>query len=171
MLSKLRGLRSPVCAMLEGRITLVEKCQILMFKKVKQIPRAELALMVSEVQESAMCVLPLGILLDLLERGCDDKLTDYFTETLDANAMQTSANKFVEAFSWWGDAEDDIDLLKLTSRHVLASHTAQMENKVHEGKLSREEFIEENKKAEQVHFFGQSEGLANTTMFPLVLAV
>lgn len=119
LLSKLKEMRSSVHGLLEARILLVERCQVLQSKKVKQLPRHELQSHLSAIKQSGLFELPLKLKLDLYERQCGDMMMDYFeaAEMTDLGLLQRLCTKF----KFWSPVDSPLNELDMTAQHILHS--------------------------------------------------
>ena len=145
---KLQGMRSPLGALLEARIVLIERCQVLQHKKLKQVPRGELTSHVDAIQRASV-QLPLRIRLDLLEIQTDFAMHDLFQMPQgEIKEVHNRVNLIVKKFNWWVDA-GPLDELNLTSRAVLDAAAEVSEAKRKAGVFSDDDFADAEKQAQE----------------------
>ena len=119
LLTKLKEMRSSAHSLLENRILLVERCQVLQSKKVKQLPRHELQSHLGAIKQSGLFELPLKLKLDLFERQVGDQMDDYFqsSEMCDLGLLQRLQVKF----KFWASVDSPLNELDLSAQHILHS--------------------------------------------------
>lgn len=151
ILQRLKSQRSPVATLLEQRICLIDRAQILMFKRIKSLPRAELCAHLDALQKSGFKEqVPLRVTLDILERQCDDGLADFFgSNTVPQATLLKMAADHAAKFKFWGDATGEIQLLSVTLLHCIDQAVAAMDIKEKNGQLSKEDAAERNVNAEK----------------------
>ena len=105
--------RVPCAKKLEDRINLIERIQLLMFRKIKSFKKPDLDSHLAAVK--GQVDLPLRVRLDLFEREIDDVIHAWMES--DEHADWRS---LVFRFRWWCQAEDQLDEAKLTLQHIMA---------------------------------------------------
>ena len=141
LLKKLQSMRSPLTALMEQRIVLIERCQTLQHRKVKQIPRAELTSHVDAVQR-AKIELPFRVRLDLFEVRVDFQIHDIFEMPPGSKDVAPAVQSLVSRFCWWGNAVDPLDELCLKSKPLLEAAKGVLQVKRAAGTMTDDELAE-----------------------------
>ena len=116
MLSGMKERRVPVAKLLEGRIGLIERCQLLNFRRIKGFAKADLDSHIQAIKDSGIINLPLRIRLDLFQRQVDDTIHSL----MEAESNGEDFSTVVRKFKWWSQAEDALDEADLTLQHVMS---------------------------------------------------
>lgn len=133
-MTKLNNLRSPLAGMLDARIVLCERIQVMAFKKVKSIVRAELRSNVDAISKSGMVEFPLRIRLDIIERFSDDAVSDWFE-----NPSAEELDRLANSYCWWEDVASPIDEMKPTFQHILDAEKQRLKRCRDLGEITMEE--------------------------------
>ena len=126
---------------------LIERCQVLQHKKLKQVPRGELVSHVEAVHR-AKVQLPLRVCLDLLELQIDFAMHDIFEAPQQSTDTRNRVDQLVKRFMWWKDC-GPMDELNLTSRAILDQAAEVSEAKRKAGRFSDEDVAQAEKTAQE----------------------
>ena len=108
LIKSLQKIRSPAAKLLEERVALMERCQILAHRKIKSLAKGELTQHLSEVTKAGV-ELSLRIRLDVFERLADDLVHDLFqTVDMEDPAIVSTCVKFAGQFVFWETDADNI---------------------------------------------------------------
>ena len=137
--------------MLEKRINLIDRCQVLLHKKVKSLPRPELVSHLDALQENGFGGhLPLRVNLDILERQADDALNDFFgTTAAKEGDLPKMVDDFVGKFVFWGDGQGEINLMRVTMLDCVDGVMFHEKAQVSSGQKTEEEAQEKIDQAQQ----------------------
>lgn len=133
-MEKLKKQNSPAAATLSKRISVIEVCQILAFKKAKTLPRQDLASHLALMQAQSI-ELPVTLRLDVFERQADDLFHDYFSAESVTKELALSLAKM---FEFW-DGEADLDDCRLHLGAVLKAEEKYQMKRCQSGEILEEE--------------------------------
>ena len=137
LVKKLAGMRSPMANVLEKRIDLTERIQLLTLKKIRTIARPELVSHLSHM-DSAGVQLPFRVRLDLLEMQLDWAIGDFMTSPVDVSDMDV-ASSIADKFNFWKPALGDLKESNLTIMHILTAEDARHQLQRVNGDISAED--------------------------------
>ena len=101
LIKSLQKIRSPVAKLLEERVALMERCQILAHRKIKSLAKGELTQHLAEITKAGV-QLSLRIRLDVFERLADETVHDLFhTVDMEDSAIISSCVKYAGQFVFW----------------------------------------------------------------------
>ena len=120
LVTKLKTMRSPMAAVLERRIDLTERIQVLEFKRVKMIPRHELLSHIKCIEEASV-VIPFRIRLDLFEVQVENAMNDFFSESMSNEEVEEMAEGIAEKFAFFRRVHPDSNIQEsnLLMSHIL----------------------------------------------------
>ena len=122
----------------EARIALIKCCQLLEFKKIKSLPREELAIHMETVKAGNIH-LPLRIRLDVLECQVDSAFMDYFAaEKMQVDAVKAMVDAIVLKFCAW-EMSAPVDDTKLTAQAILRTEQEVLGARQKAREISKEE--------------------------------
>ena len=140
MVKKLQAARSPAATMLERRVDLVERLQVLMFRKIRSLPRPEVVAHTTAVQAFG-CGLPFRVRLDILEVQVEGQCSDYFACNVGGEQLESMAADIVSKFCYWKKAEGQINESDMTIIHALTA-----EDELHQQRRLANEITEDEEK-------------------------
>lgn len=132
LVKKLQGMRSPMASVLEKRIDIVERLQILQFRKIRTIPRPELNQHIEKIVE-AKIALPFRLRLDLLECQIMEACADFFTSGVG------DPKDITARFVYWVPPVADLQEDKLTMTHILTDEHDRHQKMLRDGEMSADE--------------------------------
>lgn len=161
LVKKLQSSRSPAADLLEQRITLIERCQVLGFKKIKQLARSDLISHVTSIENSKLLPLPFRLRLDIMERLCDETMLDYLQ--VDPAGRFDPAQILDELcgrFQFWEHEDDqDVSELKLSIGQVLIREEGRLQCLEKTGELGDSEMKEAIQQSQQDRLCGYAGNL------------
>ena len=136
LVKKLQTMRSPMASLLEKRVDLVERLQILQLKKVRGIPRPELVQHLTCMDE-AKVALPLRVRLDVFECQVAESLGDIL-----CGSGQESVVDVVKRFYYWTPPQGELKESRLTMAHILAAEDEAHQRMLLSGEITKDKEAE-----------------------------